>query len=146
MGLTTFIQGLTNGGATPALEATLSFAHARHRVIADNVANEHTPGYKAKRLDHGMFQKALKKALDSHTRRADPFELPDTDQLRSSRGRLEFRPTADEPQNILFQDGTNFSIEREMSDLAANAMLVEMTSTLLGGYYDGTRKAIRGRL
>lgn len=146
MGLTTFIQGLTNGGATPALEATMAFVHARHRVIAENVANYGNPNYKTKRLDPGAFQKALSVALKSHTKRSDPFVIPESDQIRSTNGRVEFVPTADQPGNVLFQDGTNMSIERQMSDMAANAMLTEMTATLLDGYYDGTRKAIRGRL
>jgi len=146
LALTTFIAGLTNGGATPALEATLAFTHARHRVIAGNVANLTTPGYKARRLDPAAFQRALKQALDRHTRRQDPFEIPRTDQIRTSGGSLSFRPTIDEPQNVLFQDGTNLSIERQMSDLASNAMLTEVTTTLLSGYYEGMRKAIRGRV
>ena len=37
-------------------------------------------------------------------------------------------------------------IEAEMSDLAANAMLHEMTTTLVNGYFGSLRKAISGRL
>jgi flagellar basal body rod protein FlgB len=47
---------------------------------------------------------------------------------------------------MLFYDGTNVSIEREMSDLAANAMLHEVTTNLLRGRYDALQKAIRGQV
>ena len=124
----------------------MAFAHARHRVIAENVANYGNPNYKTKRLDPGAFQKSLSAALKSHTNKSDPFEIPRSDQVRTTDGRVEFVPTTDQPGNVLFQDGTNMSIERQMSDMAANAMMTEMTATLLDGYYDGLRKAIRGQV
>ena len=46
-----FLENLTNRGAMPALEATLAYAESRHRMLAENVANWQTPGYKARQLD-----------------------------------------------------------------------------------------------
>lgn len=124
----------------------MAFTHARHRVIAENVANFGNPNYKTKRLDPGAFQQSLSKALKSRAKRSDPLMIRGSDQLRSANGRIEFVPTTDQPGNVLFQDGTNMSIERQMSDMASNAMLTEMTATLLAGVYDELRKAIRGQV
>jgi flagellar basal-body rod protein FlgB len=142
-----FLSNLTSRGATPALEAVMSFAQARHRTIAENVANLDTPGYKAKRLDYDSFQKALGKALqDRGTDLNKPFRIGRSDQVRSTDdGKLQFTPVTRPGRNIVFHDGTNVSVEREMSELAGNAMLHEMTTTILNGYYEGVRKAIRGR-
>lgn len=142
-----FISSITNGGATPALVATMAYTQMRHGVIAENVANWGNPNYKTKRLDPGRFQKSLADALKRHQNRKDPFELPATDQFhQDEHGLLKVTPTTTPVENLLFHDGTNMSMERQMADLAENAMMHEMASTVLRGYFDGARKAIRGRL
>jgi len=140
-------DNLMNRGATPALTAAWSFTHARHKVIAENVANMSTPGYKAKRLDLAEFQGSLARALARRGKDPNqPLVIEGSRQFRTdAAGRLVVTPTAEPGNNAVFQDGTNLSIEREMSDLASNAMLHEMTTTLLKTKFDGLRKAIVGR-
>lgn len=142
------LENLTNRGATPALVNTLSFAEARHRMLAENIANWQTPGYKSKQLDARAFQKALRRALDEKGRDAKkPFVVAGSGQFRTGPdGRLHVTPEVQPVANVLFHDGTNASIERMMSDLAGNAMMYETASTILKGYYNGLRKAIRGTL
>lgn len=132
----------------PALQTTWSFAQQKHRVIADNIANISTPNYKAKRLDYGEFQSALGKALDERKGKPKtPFVLRASDQFHTNeRGQLQTTPKVKPGRNGVFHDGTNLSIESEMSDLAANAMLHEMTTTLVNGYFGALRKAISGRV
>ncbi len=142
------LENLTNRGAAPALVNLLSFAQQRHRMLAENVANWQTPGYKVKHLDVAGFQRALRRALDEKGGDPNkPFVVKGHEQFRSGKdGRLQVTPSDRPPQNVLFHDGTNGSIERMMSDLADNAMVHEAASTILKGYWDGMRKAIRGRL
>lgn len=130
------------------MQTTWSFAQQKHRVIADNIANISTPNYKAKRLDYGEFQAALSEALDERKGKPKtPFVIKAGDQFRTNeKGQLVTTPTVKPSRNGVFHDGTNLSIEAEMSDLAANAMLHEMTTTLVNGYYGALRKAISGRV
>ncbi|NOT02167.1 MAG: flagellar basal body rod protein FlgB [Phycisphaerales bacterium] len=141
-----FLSDLTNRGATPALIAGLTFIEARHKMIAENVANWQTPGYKTKQLDTGAFEKALRTALDA--KGSDPHKtlmLPSTQQFRSeANGRLTVTPTDLPIEHLQFHDGTNGSIEQMMTDLADNAMAYQAVSTLLKGQFDGIQKAIRG--
>ncbi len=51
--------GIFNTTTIPALEQTLSFSQKRHELLAGNLANLDTPGYRAKDLDVGDFQNAL---------------------------------------------------------------------------------------
>ena len=143
-----YFEGLMNRGATPALVATWSFTLARHKLIAENVANISTPGYKVKRLDYGEFQRVLGDAL--RKRGGDPSKplvIAGSDQYGTDRrGHLVTTPRTRPGQNAIFHDGTNMSIEQEMSELASNAMLHEITTTLLDGRFEGLRKAIRGRV
>ena len=142
------LTNLTNRGATPALENTLSFAESRHRMLAENIANWQTPGYKTKRLDARAFQKALRRALDEKGSDASkPFVISGSNQFRTGPdGRLRVTPQLEPVANILLHDGTNGSIETMMSDLAANGMMYQAASTILKGYYNGLQKAIRGTL
>lgn len=142
------LANLTNRGATPALINTLVFTEARHRMIAENVANWQTPGYKTKQLDVGAFQKELRQALNRKGSDPNkPFIIESSSQFGTRKdGRLRVSPTDMPVQNVLFHDGTNASIERMMSDLADNAMVHQAASAILKGYFDGLRKAIRGRV
>lgn len=141
-------ENLMNRGAMPALTATWSFTQARHNVIAENVANMSTPGYKARRLDLGEFQSSLAEALER--RRQNPsaaFVMSGSNQVATDdAGRLVVHPASKPGAEAVFHDGTNLSIEREMSELARNGMLHEMTTSLLRGRFDGLRKAIAGRV
>lgn len=141
-----FLENLTNRGATPALVNTLVFNEARLRMIADNIANIHTPGYRTKQLDTKAFQKALRVALDAKgSDPRKPFVVQSRGEAETKRdGRFEVSPKLAPVENILFHDGTNQSIERQMANLVETGMMHELTTTLLSGYFNVLRKAIRG--
>jgi flagellar basal body rod protein FlgB len=63
-----------------------------------------------------------------------------------SGGGLRVTPRLRPPDAALLHDGTNLSLEREMSDLAENALAHQAAARLLEGRFEGLRKAIRGRL
>ncbi|MGZ8257948.1 MAG: flagellar basal body rod protein FlgB, partial [Methylotenera sp.] len=48
----------------PALAETVNFAQSRHAVLAGNVANLNTPGYRVRDLNLPGFQERLKAAFD----------------------------------------------------------------------------------
>jgi len=141
-----FLSGLANRGAAPALVSTLAFNEARLNVISENLANSETPGYRTKRLDAAGFQRALRDALD--TRGTDPNKPFVVDGGRDVRtaadGTLHVAPAEEPPENILFHDGTNMSVERQMAALAETRMMHELAVSLLNGYFEGLRTAIRG--
>ncbi len=143
-----FLANLTNRGATPALEATLVFNQARLRTIAENMANVHTPGYRAKQLDGRAFQRALREALDAKgSDRSKVLIVESGREVRTDRsGSMHVRPSERPLGNALQHDGTNMSIEKQMADLAETGMMHELATTLLKGSYDGLRKAIRGQV
>ena len=143
-----FITTITNRGATPGLVKTMAFTQQRLRMISENVANMHTPGYKAKQLDVAGFQQALGKAFAEHKKDYKKnFVVESGDEVGTDeRGNLKVTPSDRPVRNILFHDGTNLSLERQMADLAETGMTHEMAATLLRGNFDGLRKAIRGNV
>ena len=142
------IANLAEGQTVSALVKTLSFNAARLKMIAENVANSETPGYRTQRLDTKGFQRALRRALDRRDR--DPrrgFDVRSGHEVATNaQGFLEVSPSFEPAENILFHDGTNMSLERQMSDLAEVGMMQDLATTLLRGEYAGLRKAIRGRV
>ena len=141
-----FISSLLDGGATPALASTLTFNERRLKMIAENVANWGTPHYRTKQLDTRAFQRSLRKALDQHASHKDePFKVSSGKEVSTDdNGYLKVTPSQSPVENVLFHDGTNMSIERQMADLAETGMTHELVATLLKGRVDGLGKAIRG--
>ena len=69
-----FIERLLNQGNAPLLEQTLKFTVARHKLIADNVVNVSTPGYRQKDLSVERFQAMLRERV-SQRKDAPPGPL-----------------------------------------------------------------------
>ena len=143
-----FFADVSNRAVVPALEKMLAFTQARHRMLTENVANADTPGYKARQLDPGKFQRALREALTRQDlTHAPDLEIKSGKQFRlDADGRLEVTPVEEPPENVLFHDRTNMRIERQMSNIAENAMMHQATTELLRGKFEGLLKAIRGRV
>jgi len=143
-----YFSDVTNYGNTTALIATMSFSEAKLRVAAENVANVHTPGFRARQLNTGLFQHALRRALDekgSDPRK--PLTIEAGRQVRTeANGMLSFRASVRPVDNALFHDGTNLSLEREMAELAETGMIHDLAASLLRGNFEGMRKAIRGTM
>ncbi len=141
-----YLSSLTDRGATPALVKTLVYNQARLKMIAENVANIHTPGYRAKQLDVKAFQRALREALDARgSDLSRPLMVRVDGEVKTDRfGRLGVTPRERPVENALFHDGTNLSIDRQMADLAETGMMHELVANLLRGNFESLRKAIRG--
>ncbi len=141
------LSDLTGGTSIGMLDKTLAFTEARNRMLAENLANATTPGYRSKQLDVASFQAALRAAADRHDKAGGRFSLKSTNQFRQdSAGRLEVTPGVEPVESLLFHDGTNARIERQMAALAENTMMHQASAEILRGYFDGLRKAIRGRI
>ena len=63
-----FFDGVVNTGSIPAMDKTLTFLQARLDMIAENIANADTPGYRTKQLDAKAFQRALGDAMAKRLR------------------------------------------------------------------------------
>lgn len=143
-----FLGDVANSGNIPALDAMLSFTHAQHKVLTENIANIDTPGYQARHLDPKQFQRALATAVArKREERSAGLKLDSSSQMEQGRGgELMFKPSRDPAENVLFHDQTNVRIERQMTKLAENGMMHQTAAQLLAGNYANLLKAIRGRV
>jgi flagellar basal-body rod protein FlgB len=100
----------------------LSASTERTRVIANNIANQNTPGFTRKTL---QFERLLKTAIDSGV----------------DLSRIE--PTLEEdlitPRRA---DGNNVNAELEMNALRENRLLYEAYASILGTHFELVRASI----
>ncbi|HSU59912.1 MAG TPA: flagellar basal body protein [Bryobacteraceae bacterium] len=100
------------------LERYMTLVSERQTLVASNIANADTPGYKTKDID---FQSEFQNALGS------------------------FSPLAEEvPGLTLKNDGNNVDLDREARLLADNALHFSVASNLLHSELKRVRMAIEG--
>jgi flagellar basal-body rod protein FlgB len=109
----------------------------RQNVVMANLANLHTPGYRARRLEFEQeLQAALKQGAGRLTRTSDkhmPVAFdPDSFDPRLLR---EFRPSVVQGQDSV-------DLDREMALLAKNTLLYNALATVIHKGFDGMSKVI----
>jgi flagellar basal-body rod protein FlgB len=107
------------------LKLMMDAAMARQRVIAKNLANADTPGFKAKEV---RFSKDLKDALGSGDGSVKDVSLEVVDR--------------DSPAK---PDGNSVDLDRELADLSENSLTYQTLVTLVALKTNMVRSAIAGR-
>src|SRR5262245_59133023 len=109
------------------LARLLDVSGLRHTLIAQNVANVNTPGYRQRAVE---FEEALGRALTSGQRAPA----------------LAIEPKVVEPQGLQERgDGNNVDIDVEMGQLSKNTILYRVYGQLLSGKLAMMRSAVTGR-
>lgn len=145
-----FIGDLTTSGAIPALEATVSFAGQRQRVIAHNIANIETPDFRPVDASPREFQRSLREAVEARRERTGgsfgSLKMRSTDSIETrDDGSFRLRPQPS-GRGMLLHDRNDRDVERTMQDLAENAAAHRIATDLLRNQYATLRTAIVGRL
>src|SRR5690349_7734924 len=128
-----YIERMLNDGNAPLLEQMLRFTTERHKLLAEDVVNVSTPGFRQKDLSVDKFQRLLSERLETRDR-----------SPRGSVGFDDIGVDVENPtRNILFHDGNNRSMEQLMSDEAKNAMMHNMVVELLRKQFSELESALR---
>ncbi|UOD35051.1 flagellar basal body rod protein FlgB [Deferribacteraceae bacterium V6Fe1] len=128
-----------NTGLINDLSAALNVSSLKNKVIAENIANIDTPGYKAKNID---FEKAMQEYFSG----GQKLSLKTTDEkhIRGGSGAgfvsAEFRNSPS-----LRNDGNDVNLDLEMYELSANGVLYSELSQLTGYQFTKLKTAITGR-
>lgn len=117
-----------NDKTIKALAASLNFRQLRQEVIASNIANAETPGYKSKRVE---FEAALARALDIDGK----MEMNSADPRHFDVGNGGFdnlEPEVfEDPNGIVTADGNTVDRDKEMARMAENKILYDAAVQLL---------------
>jgi flagellar basal-body rod protein FlgB len=128
--------------SVPLLEQVVNFSQARHNVLAGNIANIDTPGYRTRDLSPELFQVKLKEALQER------------DALRRSQGLRGAHPEGIDPlaatsrnlESILRHDGVNVGIEGQVTEIAKNQVQHNMALSIMNSQFRLLNTAISERV
>lgn len=127
------LQPLLNQTTVPLLEKVAAFAERRQEVLAGNLANIDTPGYKTRDLPVQDFQDALKSAVAEASprpslgaaSRSAPKSLQELFPARL------YQAVEAPPAGLTFQDANNRSIETQMIEMTKNSLLQNFAVELM---------------
>ncbi|MBX3355956.1 MAG: hypothetical protein KF724_09690 [Phycisphaeraceae bacterium] len=111
------------------LETVMRFAAARQRVLAHDLANLSTPGFRPVDVSVDAFQESLRDAIDRARQGAAPFAPQDSETVRFVGQEVVLKPRP-RSENILFHDRTDADGDRLLSDLAENVLAFRAAAEL----------------
>lgn len=139
------IDGFLGNSALPALERSLQFMSARQRLLASNLANADTPGFRPTDVDPRAFQGALREALgEGRLDAAGGLAFDDSAPVAFTDSGVELKPEV-LADNILFHDGNDRSLERLMQRMTENVYAFRAASQLMRNQFELINTAIRER-
>jgi flagellar basal-body rod protein FlgB len=126
----------------PVLEQVVGFAHARHQVLAGNIANLDTPGYRVRDLSVEGFESGLRKALEARDRaravsRAAPAASPGMAgyPAESKDNRALIAHVAKDAKTILYHDDSNVGIEHQVTEMVKNQSRHNLALAILSSQF-----------
>ncbi len=118
------------GGVVEALRQASAFALRRHELLAENVANADTPGFRAHDL--------------SFTHELDIAQLVQSRPDSSLGPAMDLR-VVDSPDGPAKLDGNDVDLDKQMARIGANAIYHNVVVQLLNARFNALKNAINGR-
>ena len=149
------LSSLFNSSTLPVLEQVVNFTEARHGVLAGNIANLDTPGYRSRDLSTEEFQTQLKQAVES--RRKPVYSSPgmylaspasESAKSFSSSETVgdKLAHVAEKAKGMLRHDDNNTSLEQQISEIAKNQAQHNLALSLMTAQFRLLRAAITERV
>lgn len=121
------ISRLFDSSTVPMLQEVLQFTTKRHEVLAGNIANIDTPGYRTKDLNAEEFQEKLKEALEARTQQHGVL----SPGLTHSRDGDKMREVRESLNSILYHDESNVSLEQQVTQISKNQFMHNMAISIM---------------
>lgn len=134
-------SSLFNSTSVPVLEQVVNFTEKRHDVLAGNIANLDTPGYRVRDLSPDRFESRLAQAIEQR------------DQQHSSRSLSGVSSSHDNPINevdeefprMLYHDDSNVVLEEQVMELSKNKQRHNLAITVMVSQFQLLQAAITER-
>lgn len=135
------LPSLFDSANISGLHEVLHFTQARHNVLAGNVANWDTPGYRVRDLSTETFQQQLKAAFEAGSHRAEQMSLG-----AATDPNAPIRQVRESLEHVLYHDDSNVSLEHQVTEIAKNQYLHNVAVAILGSQYRLLQTAISERV
>jgi flagellar basal-body rod protein FlgB len=135
---------LFDSTSIPVLQEVVNFSQARHTVLAANIANMDTPGYKVRDLSQEDFQARLHQAIQQRRQPVTSYPVSPGEM-----GLASAEPLAEVAKNsktILHHDQSNVSIENQVTEMAKNQMQHNLALTIMVDQFHLLETAISEKL
>ncbi len=138
------------GQTSRILEKSLEVRMIRQKLLASNIANAETPGYRAKEIDFKATMENLMGQAVQQAEEQPPLEIERTSEWHFDHDALNPEPSQ-KNEGIVFaagdnhsvgNDSNNVSLELEMGRMQMNTMLFGAASRLLSKRLSGVREII----
>ena len=136
------LSSMFQSSTIPILQEVVSFAQARHTVLAGNIANLDTPGYKVRDLSVEDFQERLRAAIQD---RHSPPE-PRSPGEPSGRDGTNLAEISKNPKTILHHDQSNVGVEYQVTEMVKNQLQHNLALSLMTSQLRLLQTAISGRV
>ncbi|MBL9094129.1 MAG: flagellar basal body rod protein FlgB [Planctomycetaceae bacterium] len=123
----------------PVLEQLVNFNQSRHNVLASNIANIDTPGYKTRDLSVEQFQAKLKDAIEERDSAGPVESLGDPIHVDP------FGKVRDDLNNILYHDQSNVGLEQQVAEITKNHMQHNLALTIMNSQFRLLQTAVSER-
>ena len=143
------LSSMFDSSTLPVLEQVVNFTQARHGVLAGNIANIDTPGYKTRDISPDEFQSRLKEAVDARRQRSVSPTYDINAQLagrESVSGQDGMDKVRDSIKSILFHDNSDVGIEQQVAEITKNHALHNLALSLMTAQFRLMRTAITERV
>ncbi len=134
-------SNLFQSSTLPMLEAVVNFSQARHTVLAGNIANLDTPGYKVRDLSVEDFQERLRKVIEKSHEPPSPRSPGEPDEENDEL----MAEISENPKTILYHDQSNVGLEYQVTEMVKNQMQHNLALTLMTNQFRQLQVAISGR-
>ena len=148
------LSSLFQSSSLPVLEQVVNFTEARHGVLAGNIANLDTPGYKTRDLSPELFQQQLKEAIETKNQPISPTLLGDVANLspnyaaerHEDKQLAAFGKVKDSMKSILRHDGDDVSMEKQVNEMMKNQQQHNLAIGIMSAQFRLLRAAITERV
>lgn len=139
------IPSMFDSNALPVLEQVVNFSQARHNVLAGNIANLDTPGYRTRDISPDEFRSRLKEAVEESRRPAMDSTSSVGSAFDSDPAKSPFRTVKESLNSILRHDDGNVSMEQQIAELSKNQMQHNLAVNLLASQFRLLQAAVSER-
>ncbi len=128
--------------AIPVLQEVVGFSQARHTILAGNIANMDTPGYKVRDLSVEDFREQLQEAIEQQAK--PPVPRSPGDLLPEPHTPL-LGEVAKNAKAILYHDKSNVGLEYQVTEMVKNQMQHNLALSVMSSQFQLLRAAVSGR-
>ncbi|MEM6690374.1 MAG: flagellar basal body rod protein FlgB [Planctomycetota bacterium] len=130
------MQALFRNTPLAALEHTAVFSQKRHELLAGNLANMDTPGYRSRDLSQSDFEDALAESIKAQN---SPTSISPSQRMFASDGPRKAS------EQVIFHDNSDVSLETQVTEIAKNQHLHGLAITTMRSQFSLLQAAITER-